>query len=187
MEMGGEEQHVSIGLQPISQALGEDPGDVPKAVGIGGGPGRGVLEGPNHSMGRNEGDRGQADALLAAGRLELEDAVSGRQSDHIDEVDPARLEDAAQELEEMGRVVVAGQNDNRRDLCQDTQRVAGQLEIVDCWPRPVEEIAGVDRQVRRELTCDFNRLLENVGEVFASFGMTICAAKMPVRDVQEPH
>jgi hypothetical protein len=34
MKMGGEEQHVTIGLQPISQALREDPGDVAEAVGI---------------------------------------------------------------------------------------------------------------------------------------------------------
>jgi hypothetical protein len=45
----------------------------------------------------------------------------------------------------------------------------------------------VDRQVRRELARDIDRLLKNVGEVFAPLGTAVGTAEMPVRDVQEPH
>jgi hypothetical protein len=124
-------------------------------------------------MRRDEGDGGQTNPLRTAGHLELENAAFGRRLDDIDEVDPARLQNTAQKLEEMRGVVVSGEDDNRRDLCQDAQRVAGQLEVVNCRPRTVEEIAGVDRQVGREFTPDIDRLLENVSEVFAPLGVAI--------------
>ena len=96
-------------------------------------------------------------------------------------------EDAAEELEELRRVVVAGEDDNRRELGELAQRVAGQLKIVDRRPRAVEEVAGVNRPGRARTRVRLQPSARDVSEIFAPLCMAVRAAEMPVGDVQEPH
>ena len=124
---------------------------------------------------------------MAAGDLEVEDATVGRRLDNVHEVDAAGARMPSEELQQLRRVVVASEHDDRRELGKLPQRVAGQLKIVDRGPRTVEEVARMDNQVGLNSRATSTVCSSNIGQVFSPRRVAVRAAEMPVGDVQQPH
>ena len=187
VEVRGEEEHVTRGVVAGGEAALEGLLDALDPLRVGGRPRRRVLEAVDHPVRVHERQERDPDDL-AVGAGQVEHAALLRRPHAVDEAD-ARVGplEPVEEAEERGRVVVAGEHDHGSDRRELLQRLDGEGHLGVAGPEPVEDVAGVEDEVRPHLAGELDDLPER-GLVVGHAGRAVrLAPDVPVGDVEEPH
>ena len=197
VQVRGEDQDVPAVLVPGAQP-GRQPGlHVAQVPGVVPGGGTRTGEAVQEPVLVDERQRGQPDPLIApAGRV-IQDPAVARMPGPGHKPEPGRRAGAGvlgervhgevQGLHQRGRVVVAGQHDDRGDARQVVQHPQGPAQVRGGRPVGIEQVAAVDDQVRPGLLRDAGDLGQHRVEVLIAGPPSYGPPQVPVRGVQQPH
>ncbi len=182
-----EHERFARGIVTGAQRLAEHVLDAPDVIGVHARPVFGGGEFFEEVRAAHEGNRRQADRLPVA-RRKREDPAVARSARPVDEAHARfRAAQHREDAEQLGRVVVAGEHDDRRYLRQLVEHLDAQAHVVEGGRGRVEEVAGVNDEIGPELARDRDRLGVDFFVVGPARLVVGGAAEVPVGGVQQTH